>query len=250
MTSNQLTLRQIKELERHNLATEAEERRHNVVSEGYTSEHYARSDEAALKQAWASSRQAEVAGEQLAINAVNAETQRYVAETGRMTYQESVRHNQAYESETNRHNVAQEAEAIKHNRAEESISRQQADIAQYRADIEKQQTVINAGYLAEETMLNLYRAGEIKSQSALNEAKALEAQQNVASKQFQDQLNVHYLELERYKAQLEAARLNLDQYKANLEGLKFKSTQNQPKESKGVFTKLKELGDSVISFLK
>lgn len=130
MTTNQIALRDVKTKERANQLREAElaeSRRHNVETEGYTAEHYVRQDQASLLQAYASQSQAETAAKNQVVNMINAETNKYNAETSRLVYGESVRHNTASEAEMYRHNTATERQAIntlneeaRHNRASES----------------------------------------------------------------------------------------------------------------------------------
>lgn len=83
-----------------------EEKRHNLATEQFTAQHYARSDEASLRQAAASESQAEVARSLVPINQMNAVT-------NRMSVEESMRHNQAVEQENFRHNEMTEALASK-----------------------------------------------------------------------------------------------------------------------------------------
>lgn len=89
MTTNQIKLREVKEIERHNRVTEGL----TAESNTYTREHYERADRASLIQAYAAQSQAAAAHRNAAVNEINAVTNRYNAETNRMAAQAQISYN-------------------------------------------------------------------------------------------------------------------------------------------------------------
>lgn len=97
MTQQQIDLREVKLGE----AKLEEDKRHNLVTEAYTAQHYLSSDSASMMQAQASMSQAETASKRIPIDWMNAQT-------NRMSVEEAGRHNRAVEDETQRHNETTE----------------------------------------------------------------------------------------------------------------------------------------------
>lgn len=152
MTGNQIQYQGLLETARHNLAYEHETNRHNVATETETNRHNVvteqvdwfnahsnrMSAQAAMMNAAANQMNAETNRMRLSIdstnaatlrmnaesNARNAKTNEYAAFTGRMSYYESNRHNNAMEDISRQHeNIQQQMadEHERHNRANEAI---------------------------------------------------------------------------------------------------------------------------------
>lgn len=143
MTSVQVQYWANKEQQRHNMATEGETYRHNVVTENQNQQSI-------------------------------TEVARHNRATEDIQYGnlfETKRHNLATEKEVTRHNVATENEAVRHNVATEAIGRTQATASMIQAEAARRNAKTNEDRLIAE---NTLRAAQLEYQNLTNEAQAAE----------------------------------------------------------------------------